>query len=87
MDLIVTHEMRSTMPTKPFMQRPAASAYVASKGLEFSKNTFAKLATVGGGPEYQIFGGRAYYTEAALDSWIAEKLSAPRRLTSDAVSA
>lgn len=65
------------------MTRLDASVYLGERGLQFSKNTLAKLATVGGGPEYRIFGSRAYYTAAALNSWIEEKLSAPRRSTSE----
>jgi len=68
-----------------YLPRSTAPAYLLGKGFQFSKKTLAKLATVGGGPEYRLFGGRAYYTEAALDAWVAEKLSAPRRSTSDPI--
>ena len=73
------------MKPETFLPRSSAAGYLLSKGLQFSKNTLAKLATVGGGPEYRLFGGRAYYTEAALDAWVNEKLSSPRRSTSDRV--
>lgn len=75
--------MASKLTDQPYIPRSQAPAYLAERGLKFSKNTLAKLATVGGGPEYCIFGGRAYYTAPGLDAWIAEKLSAPRRSTSE----
>ena len=40
-------------------------------------------ATTGGGPIYRIFGNRALYTPDDLLAWAEEKLSAPRRSTSD----
>lgn len=76
-----TNEAHVTIDT--YLSRASAPNYLLARGLRFSKNTLAKLATVGGGPEYRTFGGRAYYTEAALDAWVDEKLSAPRRSTSD----
>jgi hypothetical protein len=71
------------MDHETFLPRSKAPGYLLGRGFQFSKNTLAKLATVGGGPEYRIFGGRAYYTESALDAWVDAKLSAPRRSTSD----
>ena len=73
------------MKPETFLPRSGAAGYLLSKGLRFSKNTLAKLASVGGGPEYRLFGGRAYYTETALDAWVNEKLSSPRRSTSEMV--
>jgi len=42
-----------------------------------------KWRSVGGGPIYQIFNGRAVYTDDNLDAWVDEKISSPRRSTSD----
>lgn len=60
-----------------YLDRPAASEYVRSKGLPCSKTTLAKLVTVGGGPALRKFGNRAVYLAADLDAWINSKLSAP----------
>ena len=75
--------MRSVLNTETYLPRADAPKYLAKYGFRISKNTLAKMATVGGGPEYRLFGGRAYYAERALDAWIADGLSAPRRSTSD----
>jgi len=64
--------------------RSGAARYITERGYPTSPKTLAKFATVGGGPVYRIFGNRAFYDPADLDAWIAEKLSAPRRSTSEA---
>ncbi|MDQ6434373.1 hypothetical protein RB623_09965 [Mesorhizobium sp. LHD-90] len=46
-----------------------------------------KFATVGGGPAYRKFLGKAYSTTGELDEWISERLGTTRRTTSDAVPA
>jgi hypothetical protein len=70
-----------------FLTRAEAADYLTERGLPITKATLQKVATTGGGPLYQIFGNRALYTEANLDGWADEKLSAPRRSTSDVVAA
>lgn len=72
------------MNTQTYHDRREAARLLTARGLKTSWTTLQKLATVGGGPEYQIFGNRAVYTEAALDAYVASKLSAPRRSTSEA---
>ena len=67
-----------------YLKRPDASAYVGERGLLIAKGTLAKLATLGGGPKYSLFCGRAYYLPDDLDAWITAKLSAPRQSTSEA---
>jgi hypothetical protein len=64
-------------------RREAAKHLTQDLGLPITHNTLMKLATVGGGPEYQIFGNKAVYTDEALNAWAASKLSAPRRSTSE----
>lgn len=66
-----------------YHSRAASAEYLKKRGLPITKATLQKYATVGGGPIYQIFGNRALYTEENLDAWADEKLSAPRRSTSD----
>lgn len=72
-----THQRRRT--------RKEAAQYVRDKhGAPCTDKTLTKLASVGGGPVYSLFGNRALYTEEDLDSWVKSKLSAPRRSTGEA---
>jgi hypothetical protein len=41
------------------------------------------MATTGGGPPYQRFGNKAVYTQSNLDNWAEQKLTAPKRSTSE----
>jgi hypothetical protein len=68
-----------------YLDRREAAKYLTARGLKCSHNTLQKFATIGGGPEYAIFGNRALYTPQALDSWAKARLSAPRKSTSEAV--
>lgn len=68
------------MTQKLLIPRAAVPGHIFERtGLVIAKNTLSKMANRGGGPEYRIFGKTAYYTEAALDAWVAEKLSPPKR--------
>ena len=67
-----------------YLTRREAAEYLTEGGFKISPNTLQKMATVGGGPTYQIFGIRSLYTPENLDAWVQEKLSAPRRSTSEA---
>jgi hypothetical protein len=69
---------------RQYLTRAEAAAYLTERGLPISKNTLQKMATVGGGPPYQLFGNKAVTTPAQLDTWAEAKLSAPRRSTSEA---
>jgi hypothetical protein len=46
----------------------------------------AKLAVTGGGPVFRRIGRVPYYAPNELDAWVASKLSAPMRSTSDVAS-
>lgn len=63
---------------KSYLTRDEASEYLKQHGLTVSPNTLQKYATVGGGPDYQIFGNKAVYTTVSLDRWVEEKLCPPR---------
>jgi hypothetical protein len=71
------------MPVKDYLTRPEAAQYLTERGLKTSKNTLQKKATTGGGPEYQLWGNMAVYRPPKLDSYIEQKLSTPRRSTSE----
>jgi hypothetical protein len=69
---------------REYLTREEASAYLTGRGLKITKTTLQKMATLGGGPTYAIFGSRALYTPSNLDAWAEAKLSAPRASTSEA---
>jgi hypothetical protein len=68
---------------REYLKRPEAANYLRERGLPITKATLQKLATVGGGPEYELFGIYALYKTASLDAWAAAKLRAPKHSTSD----
>lgn len=68
--------------TEKYLDRNEAAVYLTERGLRVSKNTLQKWATTGGGPIYRRFGLRAVYVASELDSWAAQKMTAPRQSTS-----
>lgn len=66
-----------------YLTRVEAIRYLSDRGIPIAKNTLSTLATRGGGPIYRRFGRQVVYLPSELDSWVAEKLSAPRRSTSE----
>lgn len=64
--------------------KQAAEYLREKKGVKVSYRTLAKYRSVGGGPRYRYFGRTPLYDEADLDSWVDERLSPPRRTTSEA---
>ena len=71
-----------------FRTRKDAARYLTQDcGLPTSPNTLQKLASIGGGPVYRIFGNKAVYTDPDLDSYAEGKLSPPRRSTSEQTAA
>ena len=67
-----------------YRDRKEAADYLTGRGFKTSWRTLQKLASVGGGPAYQIFGSRALYTEENLDAYAEDKLSELRHSTSEA---
>ena len=70
--------------TKRFLNRSEAAEYIQSLGLRCTRLSLEKLASIGGGPEFQKFGNRVVYTVVGLDRWVESKLSEPRASTSEA---
>lgn len=60
---------------KKFLTRQESADYLSSQGLPTTKATLEKLASVGGGPPYQIYRNKALYTPNNLISWAESKLS------------
>ena len=69
---------------KEYLSRPEAADYLTERGLPTTKNTLQKFACKGGGPPYELYGNRSVYRPPNLDSWVEQKLSTPKRSTSDA---
>lgn len=66
------------------LRRSEASEYINKAwGLSYKANTLAKLATIGGGPPYELFGRWPVYLEAELDKWVEDRLSDLQSSTSD----
>ena len=72
------------MQPTTYLNRAEQAHYLAERGIPATKATLTKLATTGGGPKYVIFGNKALSTAAWLEEWIVEKMSTPRRSTSEA---
>jgi hypothetical protein len=80
-------ETRGSVMNCRFLRRKAASDYLDQvHGLHRAPATLAKLAVIGGGPIFRRVGRVPLYSTADLDHWVASKLSAPMRSTSDGAS-
>ena len=75
------------MRTHRFLRRKAASQYLEETwGVNRVPSTLAKYAVIGGGPTFRRAGRVPLYSADDLDEWVASKLSAPMRSTSDTAS-
>jgi hypothetical protein len=78
--------MELTLP--PDLRKERYSSKEASKyllvrhGVNVAVRSLDKWRCTGGGPEFQKFLRNAFYTPAALDAWVAGKLSKPVTSTS-----
>ena len=71
-----------------FMRRREAGKYLQDNYGHGSEKTLAKLACLGGGPEFHKSGGRVVlYTRQALDACARAKISGPLKSTSESVAA
>ena len=68
---------------KRFLTRKQSAEFLTEQGLPVTNTTLQKLASVGGGPEYCIFGNRAVYAPENLLAWAEAKLSSSRKSTSE----
>lgn len=76
--------MDVVMEARKFLRRKAASKYLLENhGVVRAPSTLAKYAVIGGGPVFQRMGRDPVYTPVSLDQWVASKLSAPMRSTSE----
>jgi hypothetical protein len=70
------------MEPKRYLRKPAAE-FLTSLGLPTAPATLAKLAVVGGGPEFQKWGRLPVYTEPALRAWAEHRLGKPATSTTE----
>jgi hypothetical protein len=74
---------QSQRETVVFLRRIAAAQYIQDRyGLRCSKQTLAKLATMGGGPIFRSAGRTPLYAPKDLDQWALSRISKPRTSTS-----
>jgi hypothetical protein len=60
-----------------YMDRQRAAEYLQSLGIQTTASGLENRAWRGGGPRYSIVNGRALYTKADLDAWVAEQVARP----------
>jgi hypothetical protein len=75
--------MEQDVSSCQLLRRRPASDYLRARGFPVAPATLAKLASVGGGPEFQRFGRVPLYAPEALDRWVASRLSAAVASTSE----
>jgi len=69
-----------------FVTRQEAADHLSQRGYPIKKATLQKLASIGGGPNYRIFGNRALYSTDDLDAWVKAKIGPYRSSTSVVIS-
>ena len=70
--------------TPKFVERAAAATYVRETwGIRCATQTLAKLAVIGGGPEFHKAGRNAMYSHASLDAWANQKLGKAIKSTAE----
>ena len=72
------------MSLSPYMRRRQAAEYLRTVcGIPCTEKTLAKLASVGSGPIYRLFGRIPLYAPADLHAYAQAKISAPVRSTAE----
>lgn len=70
------------LASKPFINRNEGEALSVELGTPVKAGYLQKLASVGGGPPYRIFGRTALMVPAEFIEWLLSRLSSPRTNTS-----
>jgi len=70
-------------PERPLNRREASEYLLEKHGVRRSDRTLAKLACVGGGPQFRKVKRAVIYDQAALDAFAEAITSAPMRTTAD----
>ena len=71
------------MSPQTYLRRRQAAAYLRDKGARCSEKYLAKLACIGGGPVYRLYGRTPLYTAEDLDAYFRDRISGPMRSTSE----
>ena len=71
------------MQIDPLLSRKEAARYLSELGLETAPQTLARKFHEGTGPLCTRVGERAMYRRSHLDDYFSEKLSPPRRSSSE----
>ncbi len=71
------------MATNNLLNRREAAQFLSERGFKTAPATLAKLACVGGGPNFISFGRRPLYASNALIEWAESRCTGLRRNTSD----
>lgn len=69
--------------TEIYLRRHEAAKYLQSRFGFCTPRTLAKLATVGGGPQYRKLGKFPLYAREDLDAWAQSRMSGPVASTSE----
>jgi hypothetical protein len=70
-------------PHPAFLVRKAAAQYITENYFPCSPKTLAKLACIGGGPEFRRAGRIPIHEPHKLDAWARSRIGPPVRSTSD----
>ncbi len=68
---------------KLYLSRAQAAEYLQERYGAYTKQTLAKMAVDGTGPKFRRMGAFTYYLESDLDEWVAERMSAPVKSTTE----
>ena len=71
------------MHPSQFLRRKRAAEYLKERYGFGSEKSLAKLACLGGGPEFRKAGSIVLYEPAKLDEFALSKIGRPQRSTSD----
>jgi hypothetical protein len=77
----------SNPPTKTYLRRAEAAKYLQDRYGAYTTETLAKLACVGGGPQFQKLGPYPVYKPEWLDDWIVTKMTKPVASTAELAAA
>jgi hypothetical protein len=66
-----------------YLRREQAAAYLQERYGAYTVETLAKLACLGGGPQFRRMGRFPVYTRHDLDNWVASRMSPPVSSTSE----
>jgi hypothetical protein len=69
---------------EPRLNRSEASEFLTKHGYRTATSTLGKMATIGGGPEFEKFGRLPLYRPSNLLTWAKSRCTRPRRSTSEA---